>query len=99
VAPDRASRISRRRELVALIIELAPDVAAELGDETPLISSGLVESVALLNLALWVEEQIDSTVELGAFDLAAEWDTPSAILDFVERHREAPSGARQRDTR
>ncbi len=91
MALDRADRTARRAALVALLAECAPDVTGELGDDTPLISSGLVESVTLLNLALWVEEQIDSTIELGTFDLASEWDTPGAILDFVERHRVAPA--------
>jgi hypothetical protein len=38
-------------------------------------------------VALWVEEQIDPTVEITAFDLAVEWDTVAAILNFIEKYR------------
>lgn len=89
MALDPPGRMARRAELVALIMEFVPSPAADLADDTPLITSGLVESVALLNLALWVEGQIDSAVDLSAVDLTTEWDTPNAILDFVERHRAA----------
>src|SRR5262245_37184214 len=88
---DRSYRRARRAALVALLAECAPDVPAELNDDTPLISSGLIESISLLNLALWIEDQIDASIDLGAFDLIAEWDTPGAILDFVERHGLAPA--------
>jgi hypothetical protein len=89
LAPDRSGRTARRAELVALITECVPDLASDLADDTPLITSGLVESLALLDVALWVEGQIDSAVDLSAFDLATEWDTTNTILDFVERHRAA----------
>lgn len=99
MAADRSGRVSRRAELVALITECVPNLASELADDTPLITSGLVESLALLNVALWVEAQIDSAVELSAFDLATEWDTTNTILDFVERHRAASPEAGTRHPR
>lgn len=99
MAPDTSIRIARRAELVALLTECIPDLAPDLADDTPLISSGLVESLALLHVALWVEAQIDSAVELSAFNLAAEWETPNTILDFVERHRAAPLAAGTRGPR
>ena len=49
-----------------------------------------MESVTLLNVALWVEEQIQSSVDVTAFDLAAEWDSIRDILAFVEKHRAQP---------
>lgn len=87
---DRPERTTRRERLVVLIAELAPALDGDLADDTPLITSGLMESLALLNLAAWVEEQIDAAVDLTAFDLSTEWDTPAAILDFIERHWLAP---------
>jgi hypothetical protein len=85
-----SDRSARRSELLGLIAELAPDRDGDVTDETPLISSGLVESLALLTLVLWVEAQVSPAVDLSAFDLAAEWETPRAILDFVERHAAGP---------
>ena len=99
MASDRSNRVARRAALVALLADCVPDLASDIGDDTPLITSGLVESLALLSVALWVEAQIDSAVELSAFDLATEWDTTNTILDFVERHRAAPPEAGTRGPR
>ena len=85
--PAHLERDELRAQLRALIAEFAPHEHGVIADDTPLISSALVESVALLNVALWVEEQVDAAVEITSFDLAAEWDTITQILDFVEKHR------------
>jgi len=85
--PSRPDRDTLREQLRALIVEFASHHPGAIADDTPLISSGLVESVILLNVALWVEEQIDPAVEITAFDLTAEWDTVADILHFVEKHR------------
>lgn len=79
-----------RDELRRLILEFAPERAAALADDTPLITSGLVESLTLLNVALWVETKVGSEVEITSFDLAAEWDSVSDILAFIERHQGSP---------
>ena len=85
--PDRPDRHALREQLLTLIAEFAPLHHGAIADDTPLITSALVESVTLLNVALWVEEQIDPTVEITAFDLAVEWDTVAAILNFIEKYR------------
>jgi acyl carrier protein len=87
---DLAERDALRAELRQVILELAPAQEASLTDDAPLISSGFMESVTLLNVALWVEEQIQSSVDVTAFDLAAEWDSIRDILAFVEKHRAQP---------
>jgi acyl carrier protein len=87
---DLAERDALRAELRKVILELAPAQEASLTDDAPLISSGFMESVTLLNVALWVEEQIESSVDVTAFDLAAEWDSIRDILAFVEKHRAQP---------
>jgi acyl carrier protein len=74
-------------ELRRLVLSGAPSIAADLPDNAPLITSGLLESAALLNVALWVEDRLGVALELGDLDLAAEWDSMSAIVGFVERHR------------
>jgi hypothetical protein len=38
-------------------------------------------------VALWVEDRLGVALELAELDLAAEWDSMSAIVGFVERHR------------
>ena len=85
--PAHPDRDALREQLRALIAECARHEHGAIDDDTPLLSSALVESMALLNVALWVEEQIDSAVEITSFDLAAEWNTVRQILDFVEKYR------------
>lgn len=87
--PRRPDRATLRKQLLAIFAEFAPDHHGAITDDTPLISSALVESVTLLNVALWVEEQIDPAVDITSFDLATEWDTVAGILNFVEKHRRA----------
>ena len=85
-------RAGLRRDLHALIAECAPDLVGDLPDDSPLITSGVVESGALLSVALWVEGQLGDEIDITSFDLVAEWDSIGGILDFVERH--APAAAR-----
>lgn len=84
---ERSGHGDLRASLLALLGDGALELPADLGGDTPLISSGLLESTTLLNVALWVEDHLGREVELGSFDLVAEWDSMNAILDFVKRHR------------
>jgi acyl carrier protein len=84
---DQPERCELREQLRALIAEFGRQDHGEIDDDTPLISSALLESTTLLNVALWVEEHIDAAVEVTSFDLASEWETVARILDFVEKHR------------
>ena len=56
-------------------------------DNTPLITSGLLESLHLLELALLVEEEVGSTFDLTILDFTIEWDTINGILDFVQNYK------------
>ncbi len=58
-------------------------------EETPLIKSGKLDSLGLFNLALFVESQIGSKVDVTAFNLAKEWNTVNDILKFIARFRES----------
>lgn len=55
--------------------------------DTSLIKSGLIDSLSLLHLAEWIEQQVDTHVDLTKFDLSKEWDTIADIGGFIERHR------------
>ena len=96
--PDRAKLL---HDLRALIVRSTPDLTGPVGEDAPLISSGVLESTTLVDVALWVEDQIGREMDLSAFDLVTEWDSLSAIVDFVERHapstgRPTPKSARDR---
>ena len=55
-------------------------------EDTSLIRSGLLDSMALFNLALWVEERVTPGLDLTAFDLPTEWDTARLLRAFLDRH-------------
>jgi acyl carrier protein len=96
VATERSDRAALGAQLRALLAEYAVEAGTDLSDDTPLISSGILESTTLLHVALWVEEHLAAEVDISAFDLAKEWDSIGAILDFVTRHAPATLDQRRR---
>jgi acyl carrier protein len=77
-----------RDRLVRLLEEGNQDSDVELGDDTSLIRSGLLDSLGLFRLALWIEKETRSKLDLESLDPAKEWDTIQEILSFVAEHRE-----------
>jgi acyl carrier protein len=78
---------SMRDRLVLLLEEGNQDSDYELGDDTSLIRSGLLDSLGLFRLALWIEKETGSRLDLGSLDPSKEWDTIPDILNFVAKHR------------
>jgi acyl carrier protein len=76
-----------RDRLVRLLEEGTQDSDFELGDDTSLIRSGLLDSLGLFRLALWIEEETRSRLDLESLDPAKEWDSIQEILNFVAEHR------------
>ena len=75
-----------RDDLVRAIEESGATLPAEFDDDSSLIQSGVLDSSALLEIVLWVEERVAPGLDLTAFDLAEEWDTVAKLLAFIERH-------------
>lgn len=69
------------------IRESGKPVPPDFDEDTPVISSGLLESLHLLELALLLEEEIGSPLDLAALNIDKEWDSINAISNFVERYR------------
>ena len=67
----------------------ASDMAlnGDLRGDTPLLTSGELDSLGLFNLALFIESEIDGKIDITAFDLAKEWNTVDNILNFIDRLR------------
>lgn len=80
-----------RNELVALIRSLAPEFDGQLSDDVSLIQSGALDSMALFQLAEWIDGQVGDRgeINLDQEDLREQWDTVANILKFIERHRRA----------
>jgi acyl carrier protein len=51
-----------------------------------------VDSVGLVELAAWIDQETDSQLDLTDVDLATEWDSVEAIARFVETHTERRDG-------
>jgi len=79
--------MSLREQLLKLLKNGDLDLPSDPGDDTPLISEGLVDSLGLFNLALWIETQIGTPIDLTSIDPSGEWDTIADILAFVEKYR------------
>jgi acyl carrier protein len=77
-----------RNRLLRLLEEGNQDSHFEFRDDTSLIRSGLLDSLGLFRLALWIEKETRSKLDLESLDPAKEWDTIQKILNFVAEHRE-----------
>jgi acyl carrier protein len=65
---------------------LAEEDPESLGDETPLISSGVLDSIAVVKLVSHLEESYG--VELEAHEMSADYlDTPELIARTVSSRR------------
>ena len=77
--------ISLRDRVVAFIEWLDVKLDGQLTDDTSLIQSGLFDSMALVQLAEWIEREIGRPLDPTRFDLSREWDTIPSIVNFIER--------------
>ncbi len=84
--PASASResVRLREDLYAFLGQYQLRLEGPLDDDTSLIAAGVLDSLALFNLVLWVEKQIGQSVNPTSTDLAREWDTVRLILRFIE---------------
>lgn len=79
--------IALRAELLRVIAQSGASVPDDVQDDASLIRSGLLDSTALFELAVWIEERTTPGLDLTTFDLAEEWDTLGKLMLFVERYR------------
>ena len=68
--------------LTKIANDLAPAGSGEIAPDTELLMSGLIDSLGVMNLVSWIEQQIDTQIDPG--DVVIEnFETPTAIMDFV----------------
>lgn len=77
-----------RDDLLRVITDGQP--AVPITDDTPLIQSGVIDSVALFNLMLWIEERTGQPLDPTRLDVRKELDTVTGILRLVARLRGEP---------
>jgi len=59
----------------------------DVGPHTSLIRSGLLDSLALFKLALWIENEVRRPIDLSILDILEVWDTPDDIVRFIRARR------------
>lgn len=79
--------MSLQNRLITFIKEQNVELNCDLNENTSLMKSGLFDSLALFNLAIWIEQEIGARVDLTEFDLSEEWDTISHIVNFIQKQR------------
>jgi acyl carrier protein/GNAT superfamily N-acetyltransferase len=73
---------------------------ADFADEhNSLIGAGLLDSLALFNLSVWLEERIGRPIDPAQLDVVTQWDSVASILHFIERHGDVAAGAASADPR
>lgn len=74
-----------REKIVEYIYdEYVEDESMEIEDDTPLISSGLVDSFSMVSLKMFLEEEYD--IQMTDEEASTEaFDTVSRIMELVKR--------------
>lgn len=98
-APDGGTRDTAALEarLIRFLEEATRKARVRITSDTPIFETGLFDSLALVRLVLWIEEQSGAPVKPGKVDLRSEFATPAHIVRYVVRQRQAaasPPGAR-----
>ncbi len=76
-------------ELISAFATWSPSLARDVARETPLLTSGRLDSVALFQLLLWIEGRIGRPIDVTSVDMPAEWNTVNMIVSYVEREKRA----------
>jgi acyl carrier protein len=79
-----------RADLLGFVRERDHD--HQIDAETSLIRSALIDSLALFQLYLHVEQLTGQAIDPTTFDIAEEWDTVNDIVDFIVSATDGRSG-------
>jgi acyl carrier protein len=69
-----------------LLNTLLRDPSYPLGNDEPLLSSGMVDSFSLVDLALWVEDQFGVHIDNSELN-ADNFDTLAELASYIEQHQ------------
>lgn len=80
-APQKSEIVSMVKEFI-LDRFLPGEDPDDLGDDTPLISGGVLDSISTVTLVAWLEQRFG--VEFQAHEMGADYlDSPSAIAETI----------------
>jgi acyl carrier protein len=75
-------------ELLRAIEDWAPFLQGEVNRQTPLITSGRIDSLGLFRLVMWIERKVGRPIDVASIEMAKEFDNIDAIVGFVVRERD-----------
>ncbi|HET6348718.1 MAG TPA: hypothetical protein VFH88_06500 [Candidatus Krumholzibacteria bacterium] len=73
--------------LMAALAQWNPALGRDIARDTPLLTTGRLDSASVFQLLLWVEEHVGRPVDVTKVDMPVEWNTIDLIVAFVERER------------
>lgn len=65
----------------------SPSLSENVARDTPLLTSGRLDSVAVFQLLMWIEARVGHAIDVTAIDMPAQWNTVNDIIAFVEKER------------
>jgi acyl carrier protein len=74
-------------QLISAIEDWNPVLQGTVDRQTPLITSGRLDSLGLLRLLMWIEQRIGRSIDVSEIDMVEAWDDVDGIVRFVERER------------
>jgi acyl carrier protein len=81
--------VTLHEELIAAFATWSPNLARGIAGDTPLLTSGRLDSAALFQLLLWMEGKVGRAIDVTAIDMPAQWNTVDMIVAYVEREKRA----------
>jgi acyl carrier protein len=86
-AQDVESYVSICEDLTKLVESWKLRLPDAWDGDTSLVRSGILDSVAFLQLIFWIEQQTGKTVDPTQIDLVNELDSIADVVRFIESHR------------
>ncbi len=74
-------------ELIAAFATWSPALVDNVARDTPLLTSGRLDSMAVFQLLMWVEARVGHTLDVTTIDMPARWNSVNDIIAFVEKER------------
>jgi acyl carrier protein len=81
--------LSPHDDLIKAFGEWSPALAQDVARDTPLLTTGRLDSMAVFQLLLWIEERVGHPIDVTGIDMPSQWNTVNDIVAFVERERGA----------
>ena len=89
VSVRQTDDVEIRRTIVAFLAARVPNLrSGTLDDDTPLLSSGALDSIGVLDLMMFLDERFAIGLDDADFD-ADNLETIGRLIRFVERKRNA----------